>query len=135
MPGNENLFARDYLIAGPVVMGFRNLLNFCLVTGNGIIAATRPNVRLKLSIDFNRFKAGNLQIHFHLCQLQLSAISFLCYFALKFTSILFVSNLLIFSSVSSSVLLSYNIGFVLFGKKFKWSGFKGLLHWPTSCAR
>ena len=39
LPSNENLFARDYLIASLVIMGFRNLLNFYLISGNGIIAA------------------------------------------------------------------------------------------------
>ena len=31
---------REFLIASPVIMDFRNLLNFDLVSGNGVIAAT-----------------------------------------------------------------------------------------------
>ena len=40
LPGNENPFARDCLIGGPIIMGFRNLLNFYILSGNGVTAAT-----------------------------------------------------------------------------------------------
>ena len=40
LSGNENLFPRDYLVAGPVVMSFRNLQNFYIVSDYGVITAT-----------------------------------------------------------------------------------------------